>query len=217
MKGGEIKMIKRIATAAASLSLLAVSAMPAFATSRVSYRFPSYDHGKTSETCIQEVEQSSYTDADIVLNVGANTGNNNASGNTGGNVSIHTGNASNTVAVAVVGGSNVANVPDCCCGNDEEPALETFSFKSKNKNASDFKKTEVEQRSHTDADILANVFANTGDNDAKWNTSGKSKYFHKPYVFNVNGDHDGSDVEIVTEHATNEVEVVVSGGSNKAK
>lgn len=143
-----------------------------------------------------EVTQNSKTNAAVILSLGANSGKNKANSNTGGDVSIGTGNASNTALVSVAGGGNTLVADNCGCHTGDS-FVDISGNGADTYNAVKLKKSltnTVLQKSKTNATIGADLKANTGKNKAKKNT--------------------GSGVSVSTGASDNTIEVVVEGGSN---
>lgn len=191
--------LKRFAWAATGAGMLLVSATgSAFAETTVSGNGASSTNTVLISTdCLSSVTQGnktvSYTDVTSI----ANTGKNAANQNTGGTTSIDTGDASSTVSVAVLGGSNSATSPTCCgCEGVTTDTLITGNGASSG-NTVDVLSTRTqlsEQRSKTKVSTFVFSKATTRKNKAKKNT--------------------GSGAAVTTGASDSAVDVTVAGGSN---
>ncbi len=116
--------------------------------------------------------------ANVTNNVTANadTGDNSANSNTGGDVTVKTGNATVNTSVSTQANSNWAKVsPAAGSGSSTEVALRILGNGAGSNNfigATLIKTTDVNQSNN--ANVTNNVTANadTGDNEAKFNTGG---------------------------------------------
>lgn len=188
-----------LATACATLGLLATAGI-AFADTSAEISGNGAESNNTiiiKHKCETVVDQTNKTKVNTEVTANANTGGNSASSNTGGDVTIDTGNASNTVTVDVTGGSNSASLPSdqCCCQSTTDTLISgngegsTNLVKVKSK-----KSTVVSQYAKTKVKAKASVKAKTGKNIADDNTGGT--------------------VDVTTGNGTNTVGVTVSGGGN---
>ena len=195
-------MFKKIATGLATSALLLVSVMPAFADVTVDVSgngARSNNLVKVKEKCSQKVTQKSSTTVGVSLNLSGNTGGNEAENNTGGSNSITTGNVSNTVTIFVQGGSNTAELPNCCCanegGNTQDLTISNNGVDSTNTiRVKKEKKLKVKQKSRTNVTVTGTITGTTGNNETEGNT--------------------GGDNSLNAGHVTNDASVGVVGGSN---
>lgn len=154
---------------------------------------------KVSEKCKTEVTQKNNTDVKFKVNAKSSTGGNEIDGTTGdGDVTIDTGDATTTVNLTVTGGSNTAEVPDCCCNGDEPLTIDIKDNGNDSVNKVKTKKkakVEIEQKAKTKVKANVKAKSKTGKNEIK-DTTGSG------------------DVEITTGDATTEVVGEVTGGDN---
>jgi len=192
-------MIKKTTIGIFGAILMTAFAQGAFADTTVDISgngSDSYNKVKVKNENTTVVDQTNVTKVTTVVDASASTGGNKANSNTGGDVTVDTGDASNTVIVTVLGGSNTASVDPCACepgntdvtvsGNGEGSTNKT---KVKNSNA-----TYVGQYSKTKVYTYAYLKAKTGKNKASKNTGGT--------------------VDLTTGGAENSVDVLVTSGSN---
>ncbi len=122
------------------------------------------------------VEQKNYTNVETDISVSSNTGGNKANGNTGdGDVSIDTGNITNTISVGVTGGTNTAKAPSCGCD------LGTSDIKIKGNGADSTNTTAVvntnsntvTQKNKTKVKATISAKSKTGKNKASRGTTSR--------------------------------------------
>lgn len=82
--------------------------------------------------CCSSITQTNKTNVTTSINAGSNTGKNKANKNTG-SASVQTGNATTTVGVGVIGGTNTAVVQPCCDKGDTTINISGNGANSKNK------------------------------------------------------------------------------------
>lgn len=120
-----------------------------------------------------EIVQKNKTEVGFVVNVTSNTGGNKANGNTGdGDVSIDTGNITNTISLGVTGGSNTATAPNCGCDlGDSDIKIKGNGEDSTNKSTvKNTKSSSVKQKNKTSVGASVTVKSKTGKNKANNNT-----------------------------------------------
>jgi len=170
------KLSTAIATGAVLLNALApaafadtitVSGNGAFSDSNVSVN--------NSATTV--VNQTNVANVTNNVSADADTGNNDANFNTGGDVTVNTGNASTNVSVNNALNKNVASVSPCggCVGGSTNVTISgNGAFSDNNANVNNNSSVTVAQTN------VANVYndidadADTGDNDANFNTGGNT-------------------------------------------
>lgn len=208
-------MWKKFATGFVTGSLILGSVLPIAASTFVEVGSNGSHSNNTvyvKEKCEQKVYQKNYTSAHIDLDLKGNSGKNDANDNVG-DVSVDTGNVTNTAWVGVSGGNNNAFVPPCCC----EPLRRFGHFvedgsplgtgtavvvhgngkgSTNDVTVKKYKKSKVKQKTKTWASVDADLNGNSGKNDTNDNTSW------------------GNTVEQKTGHVENSATVEVSGGSN---
>ena len=194
-------MFKKFITGFATGSLLLGSVVGVFADTTVEVSgngSNSINTVQVKEKCTQKVSQSNSTTANVVLGLSGNTGGNTANDNTGAGVSITTGNVTNTAVVTVAGGDNTAEVPSCCCGEENGTNDVLVSGNGTNSintvRVKKVKKSRTKQRNRIQATVVGSLTGTTGDNSSNDNTGGT--------------------VEHDTGNVTNEAIIDVSGGSN---
>jgi hypothetical protein len=171
----------KIAAGFASAALFANLAVPAaFADTNLEI----WGNGAKSDNTLKltkedetTVTQSNNSTVSINVSAKSDTGGNKANGNTGGDTSVKTGDATTTVAVAVVGGVNAASIQNCACG-DENTSVKVTNNGKKTKNKADIKdtkKTTAVQASNTSVSADVKAKAKTGKNKANGNTSGAAE------------------------------------------
>lgn len=171
----------KIAAGFASAALFANLAVPAaFADTNLEI----WGNGAKSDNTLKltkedetTVTQSNNSTVSINVSAKSDTGGNKANGNTGGDTSVKTGDATTTVAVAVVGGVNAASIQNCACG-DENTTVKVTNNGKKTKNKADIKetkKTTAVQASNTSVSADVKAKAKTGKNKAKNNTGGTAE------------------------------------------
>lgn len=192
-------MFKKFSTGFIASTLLLSVVVPVFADTTVDVSgngAKSDNFVKIKQKCDESLYQSNKTKVGVNLKLVGNSGENNASGNTGGNVSIDTGDVTNSAVVMVTGGDNSADVPGCCCnGGDTDVTVSDNGWHSDNTVITkQYKSSSVTQKSKTKLWVDAELIGKTGKNKAKWNT--------------------GSGEDIKTGDVENGTEVVVEGGHN---
>jgi hypothetical protein len=181
-----IDLKAKIASGVATAAILSVAMAPsAFAETFVSI------HGNGSHSD-NEIDISGSKSTSIVqnnssrivndVNVSNNTGGNSANDNTGGEVSIQTGDASSEVEIVNHGNSNVLDMGDCGCHNDDlSVVISGNGYASDNEISIDKDEDkEIVQNNDTYVTNDVNVDNNTGYNEADDNTGGG--FFHHPFV-----------------------------------
>src|SRR3989344_7612947 len=119
------------------------------------------------------VDQDNYAKIKNNVDVDADTGKNDANGNTGGSVSITTGNADTTVAVANTANKNVATIGNGSGGGSLSVVISGNGYKSKNDATvvlTSLQGATQNNRANITNDV--DVDADTGKNDANKNTGG---------------------------------------------
>lgn len=192
-------MIKKITTGLATAAILASAIAPmAFAADNEISGNGDNSTNKIilSDTNTTVVEQSNDSTVGNTISSVASTGGNKANGNTGGDVSITTGDASNTTTVSTTTGGNIANIASCCgCKNGGSNLISGNGADSYNKVKITLSNTLIAGQGNSS--LVSNSVsskAKTGKNKAKKNTNGT--------------------VNITTGGATNTTGVTVLTGDN---
>lgn len=192
----------KLATGLASAGLLAASFSPAAAlaadVSVVDNGAFSNNHVTVNSSSHTSVEQNNVAEVNTFVSQKANTGGNEQSFNTGdGGSYMHTGHATNTTSVSVVGGNNVAHLPENCgCEGTTVRIRDNGAFSNNRVNVSNRKVMKLNQLSYTSVNSFVSQKSNTGKNNQMFNTgSGMS--------------------EMRTHNATNNVDVDVHSGHNR--
>ena len=156
----------------------------------------SYNKANVTNTSSNKVKQTSKTVAITSISAKASTGKNSSSFNTGGTSSIVTGDATNTVGVSVTGGDNTNTSNGCGCVDPttDVTITDNGALSHNTVNVTNSSSNYVSQSNTTVAITSVSTNASTGGNSSSFNTGGASS--------------------ITTGDATNEVAVVVMGGSN---
>jgi hypothetical protein len=169
------KLQKVTASVIATSSLVVNAFLPVFATTTVqitgngagSDNFATVNQASTTTVTQQNVANvSNNIDAD------ADTGENDANFNTGGTTTVSTGNASVTALVANDLNSNTADV-DCCDAGSTEVLIDGNGAYSDNTvNLDKTTATALTQQNVANVSNNIDADADTGKNDANWNTGG---------------------------------------------
>lgn len=193
-------MIKKLITGVATASLFLSSAISVLAVDVevIGNGLNSDNTVTVTNKCSQSVKQKSDTTVSIGLTMTGNSGNNSANGNTGGAVSIKTGDVKNTAVIGVTGGDNTAEVPDCCCIDQNSQDSITVSGNGQGSNqdvtVKNKSKSRTKQKSKTTLGLSASITGKSGNNKTHNNT--------------------GAGAEVKTGSVENTAEVVVTGGEN---
>ena len=142
------------------------------------------------------VKQKNSTVAITAVKAKANTGKNNSSFNTGGTSTITTGEATNTVTVGVIGGTNTNSGSECGCVSPTTDVTisDNGAFSHNGVLVINGSSNSVYQNNSTVAITAVSTSANTGGNNSSFNT--------------------GGDSSIDTGAASNDVTVAVGGSTN---
>lgn len=164
---------KKIATAAASLGLIAQATFPVLGSTTIEIvgnGAGSYNETNVGSTTETNVSQSNTANIDNDVDVDANTGYNDANYNTGGDVAVLTGDADVAVNVVNDVNKNAAEV-ECCEAQDTNVLIEGNGAYSQNyTNLRTRTENNVDQNNDADIDNDVDVDANTGHNNANLNT-----------------------------------------------
>lgn len=190
---------KRIISAAAAGVMALNVVTPALATEIV---ISGNGANSDNEVAVQTVNttvvnQSNNANVTNKVKSDADTGENKANYNTGGNVGIQTGDAKVTANVSNNLNSNHAEV-DCCAANGADVTISGNGAKSDNKvNLTNVNATTLGQANTATVNNDVDADADSGDNDAGYNT--------------------GGDVVILTGSAKTNVDVSTTANVNSAK
>ena len=135
------------------------------------------------------------------VDVDANTGNNDANFNTGGDTTVRTGDANVDVSVTNVANKNVASVTNCCSQSTDVLISGNGAYSDNTVRLDSDNNVRLTQDNYARINNDVDVDANTGDNDAKFNTGGD--------VAIVTGDAD-VDVDLLT--MVNANSAMIGGG-----
>lgn len=130
------------------------------------------------------------------VNVNANTGNNNANFNTGGDTTVSTGNANSTVNVDNAVNVNKATVNSCCSNDANVQISGNGAYSNNDVNLRSDNNVRLNQDNRANVRNDVDVKANTGHNDANFNT--------------------GGDVAVVTGDANTHVNLMTLANANSA-
>ncbi|MEK7581481.1 MAG: hypothetical protein AAB512_04300 [Patescibacteria group bacterium] len=128
-----------------------------------------------TNTCSATVVQANDSDISVKVKQTANTGGNEANKNTGGDVSILTGDVSQTASVSIAGSTNTAVAPSCCGCEQVTPAADISLNGADTTNAvvtNTVKLTSATQANKTKVKARIKQKAKTGKNKANENTNG---------------------------------------------
>lgn len=194
----------KLVTAASAGSILAATLLPsaAFAVTPSGGSISNTGAGSVNKVKVNNnhsstVKQKNNTIVSTGVFTVANTGKNKANKNVGGTSSVDTGDATNTVTVAVGGSTNTAEADSCgCVGHDTDASINNTGAGSYNKvKVNNTHTSTVKQTNNTVVETLIVAGSNTGGNSASKNVGGGSSV-------------DSGDAETT-------VSVGVSGGSNE--
>lgn len=176
-------MIKKFGSAIAGAALVGGLLAPAaFADTTIEIANNGADSTNTvgvTSICSATMVQKNKTNVKTNVNVSGKTGGNTASGNTGGDVTIDTGDVTNTVTISVGGSTNEATTaPNCCeCANGsldvtikDNGANSTNTAGSVNSNT-----TSVKQKNKTKVKTKVKAKGKTGKNTSSNNTNGTTE------------------------------------------
>lgn len=192
---------RKLVTAIATGALLLNAFVPvAFATTTIEITgngVGSDNYANVTQTSNTVVNQTNNATVTNNVNATADTGDNKAKFNTGGSVTVNTGDANVTANVSNTLNSNAAQANCCQTGNTDVLIDGNGVFSTNTVNLTQNSKTTVTQTNT--ANVTNNVDANadTGNNNAKWNT--------------------GGDVTVSTGNATVNVDVSTQANANWAK
>lgn len=146
---------------------------------------------------VTDLTQRNKTDVVNVISVNSNTGGNTANKNTGGDVTVDTGDADTTVTTTVAGGTNTANVNNCCgCESNNTISIRRNGTGSTNKVIVTKANVSVsKQKNKTNVTNVISTKSKTGKNKANKNTGGT--------------------VDLTTGNATTTVDTTVTGSTNE--
>lgn len=166
---------KKLTTAIATGALLAQSAAPvAFAstTIEISGNGAGSDNVvSTTQTSTTTVQQNNVANVTNKVNADADTGNNDANYNTGGNVVVDTGDATVNAHVSNDLNSNYADVENCNCAQDTDVLVSgNGAFSDNTVATTNYNAVNLGQNNVADVYNKVNVDADTGRNDAGFNT-----------------------------------------------
>jgi len=192
---------RKLATAIATGALLLNAFTPlAFASTTIQISgngSGSNNWANVTQVSTTTVNQTNNADVKNDVKANADTGDNSASFNTGGNTTVDTGNANITANVSNTLNSNQAEVKCCQAGNTDVLIGGNGAFSNNTVNLTSVGTTSVNQDNNAKVDNKVKANADTGDNNAKWNT--------------------GGDVTVRTGNATVNSSVSTTANSNWAK
>lgn len=166
---------KQIFSVVTASTMLVSSAMPALASTNIviSGNGAGSDNAATvSQTNTNVVTQNNNAVVTNVVNSNANTGGNDANFNTGGDVHVNTGAARTTTNVTNALNSNAASVNCCAAGNTDVLVKDNGAFTDNTVNLTKSNTNVVTQDNNAVVTNLVTSNANTGGNDANFNTGG---------------------------------------------
>lgn len=170
-------LTRKFATAIATGALLTQAVAPiAFASTEITIS----GNGAGSDNVVgvtqastTTVTQTNNASVNNSVNANANTGKNDANFNTGGNVTVKTGDAEVNAHVSNDLNKNVADVENCNCGQDTEVKISgNGAFSDNTVGLTNTNGVALTQGNNANVRNDVNVKANTGKNDAGFNTGG---------------------------------------------